>query len=219
MLTFTLLRLAFVFTVADLTHAVTLIGTGVASASRDYRHGSTRQDPGPLVQQPAASDIPHTTDSGFNTSRLGHRLPTGTALSHAHGTTFITLAAMYRAVSPTISTKINTTTLDIRLAARLGVRRCKRDAHDSHCARNACGYISSLYWLLDTRGRDDPDTHSLSLPTSGSLPVRLPGVPGMATAWSAGGQDIAWVALPSDRPARGNGVDHLGLLSPAIRRR
>ena len=34
---FTLLRLAFVFTVADLTHAVTLIGTGVASAPRDYR--------------------------------------------------------------------------------------------------------------------------------------------------------------------------------------
>ena len=38
MLTFTLLRLAFVFAVADLTHAVTLIGTGVAPASRDYRH-------------------------------------------------------------------------------------------------------------------------------------------------------------------------------------
>ena len=33
MLPFTLLRLAFVFTVADLTHAVTLIGTGVASLS------------------------------------------------------------------------------------------------------------------------------------------------------------------------------------------
>ena len=33
MLTFTLLRLAFVFAVADLTHAVTLIGTGVASLS------------------------------------------------------------------------------------------------------------------------------------------------------------------------------------------
>ena len=66
MLPFTLLRLAFVFAVADLTHAVTLIGTGVAPASRDYRHGSTRQDPGPLVQQPAASDIPLTTHSGFN---------------------------------------------------------------------------------------------------------------------------------------------------------
>jgi hypothetical protein len=140
-----------------------------------------------------------TTHPGFNTARLGHRLPTGTALSHAHGTTFITLAAVYRAATPTIPTKINTTTLDIRLVARLGVRRCKRDAHDSHCARNACGYSSSLYWLLDTRGRDDPDTHSLSLPTSGSLHVRLPS---MATAWSAGGQDIAWVALPSDRLAR-----------------
>ncbi len=33
MLPFTLLRLAFVFAVADLTHAVTLIGTGVASLS------------------------------------------------------------------------------------------------------------------------------------------------------------------------------------------
>ena len=33
MLAFTLLRLAFVFAVADLTHAVTLIGTGVASLS------------------------------------------------------------------------------------------------------------------------------------------------------------------------------------------
>ena len=121
MLPFALLRLAFVFAVADLTHAVTLIGTGVASASRDYRHGSSRQDPGPLVQQPAASDIPHTTDSGFNTSRLEHHLPTGTALSHAHGTTFITLAAIHRAATPTIPTKINTTTLDIRLAARLGL--------------------------------------------------------------------------------------------------
>ena len=30
---FSLLRLAFVFAVADLTHAVTLIGTGVASLS------------------------------------------------------------------------------------------------------------------------------------------------------------------------------------------
>ena len=30
---FTLLRLAFVFAVADLTHAVTLIGTGEASLS------------------------------------------------------------------------------------------------------------------------------------------------------------------------------------------
>ena len=126
MLPFTLLRLAFVFTVADLTHAVTLIGTGVASAPRDYGHGSTRQDPGPLVQQPAASDIPHTTHPGFNTSRLGHRLPIGTALSHAHGTTFITLAAIHRAATPTIPTKINTTTLDIRLVARLGVRRCRR---------------------------------------------------------------------------------------------
>ena len=33
MLPFSLLRLAFVFAVADLTHAVTLIGTGVASLS------------------------------------------------------------------------------------------------------------------------------------------------------------------------------------------
>ena len=109
MLPFSLLRLAFVFAVADLTHAVTLIGTGVSSLSVTQDNGSSRQDPGPLVQRPAASDIPHTTDSGFNTTRLGHRLPTGTALSHAHGTTFIILAAMHRAASPTIPTKINTT--------------------------------------------------------------------------------------------------------------
>jgi hypothetical protein len=112
---------------------------------------------------------------------------------------FNTLAAMHRAASPTIPTKIHPTVLDLRLAARLGVRRCKRDAHDSHCAHSACDSSGSLDdWLLDTRGRDDPDTHSLSLPTSGSLHVRLPS---MATAWSAGGQD-KWFAWPSDCLAR-----------------
>ena len=98
---------------------------------RDSRHGSSRQDPGPLVQRPAASDIPHTTDSGFNTTRLGHRLPTGTALSHAHGTTFIIFAAMHRAASPTIPTKINTTALDLRMATRMAARHAGRDDPDS----------------------------------------------------------------------------------------
>ena len=116
--------------------------------TRDSRHGSSRQDPGPLVQQPAASDIPHTTDSGFNTTRLGHRLPTGTALSHAHGTTFIILAAMHRAASPTIPTEIN--------------------KHNG--SRPSNGYSNGC----STQARRS-DSHSLSLPTSGSLSVRQPG--------------------------------------------
>ena len=125
------------------------------------RHGSTSTRSWTSGARPAASDIPHTTDSGFNTSRLGHRLPSATALSHVR-MTFTTLAVMHRAATPTISTKINSTALDLRLAAPLGVRRCRRDAHDSHCARSACGSGGSLDWLLDTRGGATTPTLTLS---------------------------------------------------------
>ena len=48
MLPFTLLRLAFVFGVADLTHAVTLIGTGVASLSVTTDTTFSLQGPGSM---------------------------------------------------------------------------------------------------------------------------------------------------------------------------
>ena len=135
---FSLLRLAFVFTVADLTHAVTLIGTGVASLSvtPDMVALDKILDLWCNNQRQPTFHIRLTLGSTHNDPGSPANWHSVVACSwhdfhHTRGD-------ISRCFTNAISTKINTTTLDIRLVARLGVRSCKRDAHDSHCARNAC---------------------------------------------------------------------------------